>query len=242
MADRKYYCFCDSNCKFETMSKEQILAAIAEATGKTVGDVDEAFISHIKETNANKDLKFWRGTMSQFNAIATKDANTYYIITDDNTVQGLQQSFAGLHEDFKSIETSLGSGSFVVGKAKVTTGQFNSFIHDFDTTTTKIEGEIFERGKTYICHSTLNGNSPQTFILCVPKQLNFNENGYASVLSTGFHVFMDGSPCGVGYMRVFLNAGRTEQSIEINLQPFDGSYKTYKDGATIYYKEIDSAQ
>lgn len=28
---RKYYCYCDSNCKFETMTKEQILAAIEQA-------------------------------------------------------------------------------------------------------------------------------------------------------------------------------------------------------------------
>lgn len=31
MSGRKYYCYCDSNCKFETMTKEQILAAIAQA-------------------------------------------------------------------------------------------------------------------------------------------------------------------------------------------------------------------
>ena len=31
MSGRKYYCYCDSNCKFETMTKEQILAAIEQA-------------------------------------------------------------------------------------------------------------------------------------------------------------------------------------------------------------------
>ena len=31
MSERKYYCYCDSNCKFETMTKEQILAAIEQA-------------------------------------------------------------------------------------------------------------------------------------------------------------------------------------------------------------------
>ena len=43
---RKYYCICESNCKFETMTKEQILAAIAQAveTG-SVGDVDTGFAS-----------------------------------------------------------------------------------------------------------------------------------------------------------------------------------------------------
>ena len=32
MSGRKYFCLCEANCKFETMSKEQIIAALAEAT------------------------------------------------------------------------------------------------------------------------------------------------------------------------------------------------------------------
>lgn len=65
----KYYVFCDNDCKYEGMTKEQIIAAIAEATGNTPTDIDSAFISKIKESNNNSSLSFWFGTESEFNAL-----------------------------------------------------------------------------------------------------------------------------------------------------------------------------
>lgn len=83
MSGRKYYCFCDSNCKFETMTKEQILAAIAEAAASgLVFDTESAFISKVKESNAGGMVTFWRGTQAQYNALAKIDADCFYIITD----------------------------------------------------------------------------------------------------------------------------------------------------------------
>lgn len=80
------YAVCDNNCHWETMTKEQIITAIEQAleTGK-VGDVDAGFITKIKETNASGTLQFWIGTTAEYNAIATKDAATLYILTDDST-------------------------------------------------------------------------------------------------------------------------------------------------------------
>ena len=40
-------------------------------------------ITSIKETNKNLEQKFWRGTQDEYDAIATKDDNTMYIITDE---------------------------------------------------------------------------------------------------------------------------------------------------------------
>lgn len=96
MSGRKYYCFCEDNCKFETMTKEQILAAIAEAaeTG-LVYDADAAVISKVLESNAGAALTFWKGTQAQYNAIAKKDANCYYIITDDNALELVGNIAAG---------------------------------------------------------------------------------------------------------------------------------------------------
>ena len=84
MSERKYYCFCDSNCKFETMTKEQILAAIAQAveTG-SVGDCDTGFVTKIKELNGGKTVTFWVGRQVEYNALQEKDSNCMYIITDD---------------------------------------------------------------------------------------------------------------------------------------------------------------
>lgn len=82
--DRQYYVICADNCKFESMTKEQIITAIANATGVSpeAVDVDDAFISRIKEANKNSNLKWWVGTEAEYNAIETLNDETLYIITD----------------------------------------------------------------------------------------------------------------------------------------------------------------
>ena len=82
--ERNYYVICDDNCKFPAMTAEQVLAAIAEATGNTPSSVDNAFITKIKEKNGNSNLKFWVGTQAQYNAL-TPEENTFYIITDSES-------------------------------------------------------------------------------------------------------------------------------------------------------------
>lgn len=76
---RNYYVLCDDNCRFPGMTSEQIIAAIAEATGETPVHIDDAFITKIKEQNKNKSLKIWVGTEAEYNAIITKDNNTMYV-------------------------------------------------------------------------------------------------------------------------------------------------------------------
>lgn len=119
MSGRKYYCHCDSNCKFETMTKEQILAAITQAieTGE-IGDVDTGFVTKIKETNAGGYVSFWVGTTAQYNALQTKEANCLYIITDETKAEDLanwanetfatQQSMAELSHDVAELSDEVG--------------------------------------------------------------------------------------------------------------------------------------
>ena len=82
--ERKYYVLCSSNCKFESMTKEQILAAITQAveTGE-IKDVDTGFVTTIKEQNNGAGLSFWVGTQAEYNALETKATNCFYIVTDD---------------------------------------------------------------------------------------------------------------------------------------------------------------
>lgn len=86
--ERNYYVICDDNCKFPAMTKEETIAAIAEATGETPVHIDDAFISKIKEQNRNASLKWWAGTEAEYNSITTKSNDTLYVITDieDNAV------------------------------------------------------------------------------------------------------------------------------------------------------------
>jgi len=91
MSERTYYVLCADDCKFEGMTKEQIIAAIAEATGATPTQIDAAFITKIKEKNRNAPLKFWIGTQAEYNALATIDANTFYIFTDSDELSTIEQ-------------------------------------------------------------------------------------------------------------------------------------------------------
>lgn len=72
--------------RYEGMTKEQIINAIVQAVEQgEITDLDDGFITKIKELNGNQNIQIWIGTTAQFNAIATKAANTLYILTDDDS-------------------------------------------------------------------------------------------------------------------------------------------------------------
>lgn len=106
MSERKYYCVCDDDSKFETMTKEQILTAIAQAmeTGE-IGNCDTGFITTIKETNSGEHLKFWIGTRAQYNAVRVKDGYCLYIISDDTTKEDFERSVTSINERLTALET-----------------------------------------------------------------------------------------------------------------------------------------
>lgn len=81
--NKKVYVMCGGHNLYEGMTKEDIIAAIAEATGNTPTLVGDAFVSQVVNQNNGGNLKLWRGTRSEYNAVNPKDDDTYYIITDD---------------------------------------------------------------------------------------------------------------------------------------------------------------
>lgn len=85
-----YYVFDEKLCKAEGMTKEQIINAIAQATGVTPADVDEGFISTIVENNRSRSIHIWKGTRAEFNALASKSSNVLYIIDDDTTISDFE--------------------------------------------------------------------------------------------------------------------------------------------------------
>lgn len=102
MSNRKYYVLCSNNCKFEGMTKEQILTAIeqAAATGE-IKDVDSGFITTVKEQNSNAGLTFWIGTQAEYNAIENVQENCFYIISDDTTETDLQEFCERMEAELK---------------------------------------------------------------------------------------------------------------------------------------------
>lgn len=90
MDGRKYYVLCRDNCKFEGMTKEQIYAAIAEATGGVLTDVDDAFITQLVEQNTGAAMRLWIGTEAEYNAVEANggiDTDTIYFIKNGNVAR-----------------------------------------------------------------------------------------------------------------------------------------------------------
>lgn len=101
---RKYYVICEDNCRFESMTKEEILTAITEAVEQgEIHDVDTGFITKIKEQNAGRELKFWVGTQAQYNAISEPEENVMYLITDPQADAEMQAQIDELREDVDAI-------------------------------------------------------------------------------------------------------------------------------------------
>ena len=72
---------------FEGMTKEQIYELIAEMTGETVQDIDQAFITKLKEINKGNSIRLWVGTTAEYNALTAKEEDVLYVCTDDTFVQ-----------------------------------------------------------------------------------------------------------------------------------------------------------
>lgn len=90
MSERNYYCIRDDKCLFPSMTKEQIIAAIAEATGNTPTSIDDAFITKLKDQNYGKAVKLWIGTQAEYNAL-TPEPDVFYVFTDGDELSDIEQ-------------------------------------------------------------------------------------------------------------------------------------------------------
>lgn len=109
MADTpKVYVICDQNCKFESMTKEQILTAIMQAINSgTIENIDSGFIQTIKTIN-NVPLKFFVGSQTDYNVLsATDKENLFAIITDDTTKEDLTKTINELITEISDTKNSL---------------------------------------------------------------------------------------------------------------------------------------
>lgn len=93
----------DNNGNYEGMTKEEILAAIAQATSGTIGDVDTGFVTKIKEQNKGLGLMFWVGTTAEYEALAEKVENCLYIKTDDTSAADVSSNFAQIFTALDNI-------------------------------------------------------------------------------------------------------------------------------------------
>ena len=122
MADTpKVYAICDANCRWETLTREQILTAITQAvsTGE-VSDVDTGFVQTIKTINGI-GLKFFVGEQSEYDALSEEDKqNLFAIITNDVSKDTVLAAVNELSNEVTELATSyLGilNGAIMVGHA-----------------------------------------------------------------------------------------------------------------------------
>ena len=107
-----FYVVCDDDSRHESMTKEQILAAITQAieTG-SIGNCDTGFITKIKEQNRGGCTTFWVGTQAQYNALHEPAKNCIYIITDDTMTADVKAAFEKAAKDAEASATAAGEAS-----------------------------------------------------------------------------------------------------------------------------------
>lgn len=149
------YVFDDAKNLFEGMTKEQIVNAIAAATGLTPAEIDaDVLTSAIKEQNAQRSVALWVGSQAEYNAIQAPDENTLYIVTDPDETNELQAQIDLLQAEINSLKKGklLYSGSAAPGD----TLQTDFSVTDYD----KIEVGFLQYGVNVLCVKTNGTKSP----------------------------------------------------------------------------------
>lgn len=104
--ERTYNVISDDKCLFESMTKEQILAAIVQAVEThQITDVDTGFVQTIKEQNHGTGLKFWIGSTAEYNALQSIEQDVFYILTDDTELEDMEADIASFRETLSALGT-----------------------------------------------------------------------------------------------------------------------------------------
>lgn len=138
--ERRYYVHSDDNCRFESMTKEQILAAITQAVeGHSISDVDTGFVQVLKEQNHGTGLKFWVGSSAEYNALQTIEQDVFYILTDDTElddmeadIQSFRESLNAMSEIVSGLSDAVASQSDTIQDLSVTTGNHDDVLWEID--------------------------------------------------------------------------------------------------------------
>lgn len=252
MATPKVYVICDANCKFEGMTKEQILAAIVQAVNEgTIGDIDTGFITTIKTING-LPLRFFVGEQSAYEALTEEEKNNLFaIITNDTTKAGIAEAIKTLQDDLKETTKGLIDGSLVVKNATNAKGlvlekkkiEINSGI-----STIQVKADTFKSGKIYVLLITplapaFGSITTTTSILTVPTYKEENIDYYITS-SRGSSATLFGAIYSELYIDVVRKASDADY-LKISLCGVRSGQTTpsvITDGAIVYYSEIGSIE
>lgn len=100
----KVYALDEGKNNFQTMTKEQILSAINQKISSgSIVNIDDAFITKIKEMNAGALVQLWIGTQAEFQALSEKQEDVLYILSDDPTVDDIEDSISSLEQSVSDV-------------------------------------------------------------------------------------------------------------------------------------------
>ncbi len=209
MATPKVYALCDAKGKHETMTKEQIMNAIADATGVDPSPADKAFVSMILDQNKNTNLKLWIGTEAQYNALGEYDPDTLYFYPDTD--------YEVIYEEYKRIQESVADGIEKLTKFGENVDKYPRVTHltdagysevltsTSDTLTSSIHVPIKPTARAEI----------EVVTSCGSGKMNLFDSDHAGVADAIF-IPVSSEGTAVGFCRIFVQYDSLHDSVTIN--------------------------
>lgn len=141
MSTPTVYVVCDQNCRWESMTKEQILAAITQAVeNHQIADVDTGFVTTIKTVNGI-GLKFFIGTQAAWAEYPSdQKEGVFAIFTNDTTGDALKTAIEAVQQALANIL----DGTQAVPKATLLTPS------EWQTCTSGLDDTLTQAGTYHI--------------------------------------------------------------------------------------------
>lgn len=149
-------------CKFEGMTKEQIINAIVQATGVTPTDVDEGFISTLVEQNKSKSVHFWFGSQAEYDALESYDSNTFYIIDGDATIDDLEAAVQNCDSEIDELRDQCDSLDDRIDDVRGDIREINRNISSIQDDVSDIQGDVQALQDSFTFESAYAGFSVLT--------------------------------------------------------------------------------
>lgn len=234
MATPTVYVLCDQNCKYESMTREQILSAIMQAVNDgTISNIDAGFITTVKTING-VSAKFFVGTQSDYDALSDTDKNNLFtVITNDNTIEGINEAIEQLQTNYSELSNGLDSGSIVVAKATNATNATNDGDgNKIDETYLKEAEAPYFKSVVKLSEPAIKGFDNKIVLGNLPTSKNKNLSNLFSV-SFNIDVYDDTNE-NVLYRLAFQGQKTKNNSIDAN-----GNYARFHCVGTCFYSQND---
>lgn len=132
-----------------SMTKEEIIAAIqtAAAGGSLEGFDNCSFVTKVKEINKNAALGFWVGTQAEYNALATRENNVLYLISDDQLKTDITKKYDALADVVNGFDVVVKTQGEKVDEQSEAIEKFGETIAGYDEKIAEYDEKIAEYDK-----------------------------------------------------------------------------------------------